>query len=268
VLAAAMAALAPAAAAQNRDASPPSFETSAALIRPTVQPTGPGDVSADVEPADLLRPIEPNHRLDRDRNAFSDPGDGDDLRRFRIEPVPREDRRIREFFEIEPYPHLGWRLGSFILYSELTLSGGWDSNVFYQPSAQSDWLAGIDSETRLVTDWENHALEFRVRNGIGYYRDFPDQGDQQSTYELRGRIDVRRSTNREVVAGRDLAREDANAIDAATPGGGRGDETTDRLTLAANHQFNRLALSLRGGLRETTYDDAPFAAARTSLSAR
>ena len=73
---------------------------------------------------------------------------------------------------------------------------------------------------------------------------------------------MRRSTNLEVVAGRDLAREHANAIDAATPGGGRGDETTDRLILAANHRFNRLSLSLRGGLRETTYDGDPFAAAR------
>jgi hypothetical protein len=229
---------------------------------PTVQPTDPADVSTDVAPADLLRPIEPDHRLEQDRNAFDDPPAGYDPRRFRIEPVPREDRRIREFFEIEPYAPLGWRLGSFIFYSELEVGGGWDSNVFYQPSAQSDWLAEIDSETRLVTDWENHALEFRIRNGIGYYPDLPDQGDQQSTYELLGRIDVRRSTNLEVVAGRDLAREDANAIDAATPGGGRGDETTDRLTLAANHRFNRLSLSLRGGLRETTYDDDPFAAAR------
>ena len=156
---------------------------------PTVQPTSPGDISTDLAPADLLRPIEPDHRFERDRNAFSAPGVGDDPRRFRIEPVPREDRRIREFFEIEPYSHLGWRLGSFILYSELTIGGGWDSNVVYQPSAQSDWLAEIDPETRLVTDWENHALEFRVRNGIGYYRDFPDQGDQQSTYELRGRAE-------------------------------------------------------------------------------
>ena len=90
--------------------------------------------------------------------------------------MPRKDRRTREFFEIEPYAPLGWRLGSFIFYSELEVGGGWDSNVFYQPSARSDWLAELDSETRLATDWDNHALEFRVRNGAGFYRDLTDPG--------------------------------------------------------------------------------------------
>ena len=150
---AALVVLAPLATAQDRDATASSFEDSVALIRPTVQPTGPGDVSTDVAPADLLRPIEPDHRLEQDRNAFNDPAAGYDPRRFRIEPVPREDRRIREFFEIEPYAPLGWRLGSFILYSELEVGGGWNSNVLNQPSAQSDWLAELASETRLVTDW-------------------------------------------------------------------------------------------------------------------
>jgi hypothetical protein len=250
------------AAAQDRYADASSFEASVALIRPTVQPTDPGDVSTDVAPADLLRPIEPDHRLEQDRNAFDDPPAGYDPRRFRIEPVPREDRRIREFFEIEPDAPLGWRLGSFILYSKLEVGGGWDSNVFYQPSARSDWLAELDSETRLVTDWDNHALEFRVRNGAGFYRDFTDQGDAQSTYEFRGRLDVLRSTNLEIVAGHDLVREDANAIDAASLDGTRGNQTVNRVTVAANHRFNRLSLNLRGGLSDTTYEDDPFAAAR------
>ena len=169
-------ALPPVAAAQDRNADASSFEASVALIRPTVQPPAPGDVSTDVAPADLLRPIEPDHRLEQNRNAFDDPPPDYDTRRFRIEPVPRKDRRIREFFEIEPYAPLGWRLGSFIFYSELEGGGGRDSNLFYQPSARSEWLAELDSETRLATDWDNHALEFRVRNGAGFYRDLTDPG--------------------------------------------------------------------------------------------
>ena len=90
----------------------------------------------------------------------------------------------------------------------------------------------------------------------------PTLGDAQSTYEFRGRLDVLRSTNLEIVAGHDLVREDANAIDAASLDGTRGNQTVNRVTVAANHRFNRLSLNLRGGLSETTYEDDPFAAAR------
>jgi hypothetical protein len=43
-------ALAPVAAAQDRNANASSFKASVALIRPTVQPPAPGDVSTDVAP--------------------------------------------------------------------------------------------------------------------------------------------------------------------------------------------------------------------------
>lgn len=225
------------------------------LLRPTVNPEGPGRVAADLPPADRMAPREPDLRLDADRDAFANPPAGYDPRYFRIEPVPREDRRIRDLYEIDPYEQLGWRLGAFILFAELELAAGWDSNVFYEPAARDDALFAVRSEMRLVSTWDNHALEFRMLNGMGYYADFPDQNDAGRTYEVRGRLDVRRSTTLEAVAGRDITREAANAIDAVTAGAGRADVTTDRATLAASHRFNRLGLQLRGGLETTRYED-------------
>ncbi len=116
-------------------------------------------------------------------------------------------------------------------------------------------MAAIDSETRLVSDWDNHALELRMRHAGDFQRDFPGQDDAARTYELRGRLDVRRSTRLEATIGHDTTREEANAIDAAPNAGSRRDVTTDRATVSANHSFNRLSLDLRGGFRNTTYDD-------------
>ena len=243
----------------SASASAPTSQTSD--LRPIVRPE-PGDFSADLKPADRLGPREPDLRLEADRNAFNDPPAGYDSRRFQIEPVPLADRRIRDLFEIEPYEHLGWRLGNFILYSQIEISGGWDSNVFYEPSARADWLAAINSETRLVSDWDNHALELRMRHAGDFHRDFPGQDDAARIYELRGRLDVRRSTKIEATIGRDTTREEANAIDAAPNAGSRRDVTTDRATVSANHSFNRLSLDLRGAFRNTTYDDPAMTPSR------
>ena len=65
---------------------------------PTVQPTSPGDISTDLAPADLLRPIEPDHRFERahgdvgpDQSRGVGTGPGDDLRSPAV-AGPREGR--------------------------------------------------------------------------------------------------------------------------------------------------------------------------------
>lgn len=79
---------------------------------------------------------------------------------------------------MEPYVQLGWRLGSFILFSELEIAAGWNSIVFYEPDARDDLLLSLCSEMRLVLTWDNHALEFRTINGAGFY-DTQDAGTDQ-----------------------------------------------------------------------------------------
>jgi hypothetical protein len=213
--------------------------------------------SADT--ADTLGQLDPDLRMAKDRDAFENPPAGHNPQLFQIEQTqPLRDRRTEQFFENDPFEHIGWRLGSFILFQELEVSPAWDSNVFFQESAQSDWNAAFKSETRLVSNWSNHAVEFRMIQNRTYQREFTSQNSAGQTYELRGRLDVTARTTIEAVGAREIAQESGNSVDnRGSASGDRPDVTTDRLNVTLNHRFNRLSLQLRGGLADTGYGDAP-----------
>ena len=224
-----------------------------------------GDTSplySDLPPADTLAPAEPDLRGQQDRDAFETPRAeappaGYNPGVFQIETLdPAQDRRTRQFFENEPFAQLGWRLGSFVLFQEAEISPAWDSNVFFQPAGRSDWRAVFKSETRLVSDWANHALELRMLQNRSYHATFATENDIDQTYEMRGRIDVTSRTTLEAAVSRSIGQESRNSIDStAGPTGDRADIINDRANLALNHRFNRLTIQLRGSLDETRYDN-------------
>ena len=164
------------------------------------------------------------------------------------------------FFEDEadPFAHVGWRLGAFILFQELEVSPAWDSNVFFEQDARSDWRADFTSETRLVSNWSNHAIEFRTIQDRSFYNNYSSQNDVGQIYELRGRLDITSRTTAEGLVSRTIGQESSNSIDIiGNPTSFRPDVRTDAITGALNHRFNRLSLQLRGGQADTTYERAP-----------
>lgn len=223
----------------------------------------PSSSSANSASDDLARlpenpssQLEPDLRPQRDRDAFENPPAGHDPRFFRIELAPLTDRRTRQFFEAETFPHLGWRFGSFILFQEFEFAPAWDSNVLLSNDPESDWRADFMSETRLVSDWANHALELRMVHNRSYYRALTSENDAEQTYELRGRLDISRRTNIEARGGHEIRQESRNSVDAtATLNTPRSDVVTNRANVTVNHRFNRLSLQLRGGHADTAYDD-------------
>lgn len=212
---------------------------------------------------DTLGSLDPDQRSQRDSDVFARPFAGHDPDAFQIESLnPVRDRRTRAFFEDEtdPFAHVGWRLGSFILFQQLEVSPAWDSNVFFEDNARSDWRADITSETRFVSNWSNHALEFRMLQARSHYRHFTAENDEGQTYELRGRLDVTSRTTAEGLASREIAQESRNSIDiSGNTLTARPDVITDRLTGALNHRFNRLSLQLRGGHQNNSFETATAA---------
>lgn len=224
-----------------------------------------GQSSITEPPNDALGSLDTDQRAQQDRDVFERPFAGNDPEAFQIESLnPVRDRRTRAFFEdqSDPFAHIGWRLGSFILFQELEVAASWDSNVFFDTNPRSDWNGGFDSETRIVSNWSNHALEFRMLHDRDYYSNFSSENGTNQTYELRGRLDITSRTSAEALASREIGQESRNSIDA---GGNstteRPDVTTDRLTAAFNHRFNRLSLQLRGGHAATDYEQRPGDAA-------
>lgn len=201
-------------------------------------------------------PLIEDRRPQRDRDAFESPPAGHDPRYFRIEIAPLEDRRTRQFFETEPFAPLGWRIGSFIFFQELELDPTWDSNVFLGRDARGDTRFDLRSESRLVSDWSNHAIELRMRHDRSYHRRFTRENEAGQVYEVRGRLDITRRTNIEARGAHEIAQESRDSVDAtSTLAADRADVVTNRANVTLNHRFNRLSLQLRGGYADTDYEE-------------
>lgn len=226
-----------------------------------------GDLADPEEKADAQRDDEdgeePATRLDgiagvdirgrEDVAAFVSPPAGYDPLLFQIEALdPVGDRRTRRLYNFEPYDPVGIRLGSFVLFPEVELAGTWSSNVFRAPDAKSDISVAARPSARLVSNWGVHALELRASGAFSSFDRFDSENDHSYLVEARGRLDFLRSTNLQLLVGRELQQESRSAIDANV-GGDRADVTVDRAEASFNHRFNRLSLQVRGSVADWNY---------------
>lgn len=215
------------------------------LVTPMAEEAGVGD------------PALVDQRDPESIGAFEEPPAGHDPLLFQIEDIapsdPRLNRLPRRLFGAEPYDPVGIRIGSFVLFPEVEISGARFSNVFASPNAQSDWALDVAPAGRLVSNWSVHALEFRAAGDFSFYDEYSSENDKGYLLETRGRLDATRRTNLQAVASRQRARESRSAIDASSV----GDPSFVMQDLAAStltHRLNRLSLQLTGTLTDTRYE--------------
>ncbi|MGE0848082.1 MAG: outer membrane beta-barrel protein [Hyphomicrobiaceae bacterium] len=176
---------------------------------------------------------------------------------YTIELNPLTDRRTRELFRNEPYIARGVRIGSFVLFPEAQLGGIATSNVFRATPAIGDRGLEVGANARIVSDWRMHAVEFRASGLASFYDEHPSEDDRAFALEARGRLDLSRRTNMEALVLHQADKDKRGLIDSPGAAAARGNVETDRVALALNHRFNRLALQLRGSI--TDIDFAPVA---------
>jgi len=92
------------------------------------------------------------------------------------------------------YDPPGLRLGSFILYPDLDVTGSFNSNILGQASHPlSDYIVAIQPAVDLKSDWNNNALNFHADGTINKYTEHSDQDYDDYTFSSDGRIDIDRS---------------------------------------------------------------------------
>lgn len=203
--------------------------------------------------------VDPTAIDTRDKDEidlFENPPAGYDPLLFQIEDIDpiSTDRRPARLARFEPYDPVGIRIGSFVYFPEMELSGVSTNNVLSSPEPASDVYASISSVSRLVSNWQTHALELRSTGLYTFHDEFPSEDDRAWGLEARGRIDITKRTNAQGLVSHDVRQEGRSAIDASSAGE-RPDVTTDEAAASLNHRFNRLSLRLRGTHTELDYDN-------------
>lgn len=223
---------------------------------PTQPQDGIVDVGEPLPPEDGTDPITVDTRDADEIALFENPPADVDPLLFQIEDIDpiRDNRAVSRLFRLEPYDPIGIRVGSFMLFPEAEFGGSWYSNVLRSPQASSDAALDLNPSARLVSNWNNHALEFRAEGTFSFFDDFDSDNDKFYTLESRGRLDITRRSNIQALISRDVSQESRSALDASAAGT-RADVTTDRGEVALNHRFNRLSFQFRGSISDFAYGD-------------
>jgi hypothetical protein len=227
------------------------------------------DIGEPQAPEDGTDASTVDTRPAEDVAIFENPPAGFDPLLFQIEDLDpiRDNRATTRLFRQEPYDPVGIRVGSFVLFPELTLGGDWTSNVFRSPNASSDIAFDFLPSARLVSNWTRHALEFRASSGLSFYNENATEDDRSYQLETRGRVDITRRTNVEALLSRDHSLESRSALDANAVGS-RAGVTIDRAEASLNHKFNRLSLQFRSSVTDTSYGDTQNAGVVTDNADR
>lgn len=234
---------------------------------PKVQPVDGIIVQDDRLPTDGIDPNTTDQRTDREADEIEGPPAGHDPRpfaedndqtrdpfAFEIEVDPLLDRRPARFARFEPYDPIGIKVGGFVVFPESEFALTAYDNIFRSSSnVRRDVSFDVRPSIRAVSNWRSHAMEFRATGVSTFHNEFSSEDDRGYLLESRGRIDITRRTNIEMLGSHERNQEQRGSIIAASATGSRANVETDRLAATFNHRFNRLAIQLRGTLTETDY---------------
>lgn len=221
--------------------------------------SAPGDDTAD----GLIDPLQ-------DAEApFAEPGIAEDAvdaaQSDADDPRDRERELVREAAEEAaetlrgPYDPLGIRIGSFLLFPELTTEALYTDNALITTrNAVSDHAVVLTPKLRAHSNWSRHYLEANFSAEQSYYSEFDIQNDNSYDIDLLGRLDVTRRTQLESTFRHERTLEDIDSVSAVEGAADRTPIITTGGTVEGRHRFNRLTASLRGGITEFDYEDVPL----------
>jgi hypothetical protein len=157
-------------------------------------------------------------------------------------------------FALDPFPPIGTRIGSFLLFTTIESDFDYNNNIFASPFKIGDTALEVRPAARLASTWSRHALEFRASGDLSFHDRYPSEDDRAYLVESLGRLDITSFTNLQGFIAHEEAQESRSAINA-TSAGTRPNINVTRVQTAFNHRFNRLTVQLRGGLVDTSYGD-------------
>ncbi|MFM9943411.1 MAG: outer membrane beta-barrel protein [Hyphomicrobiaceae bacterium] len=215
------------------------------------------DAPQPEQPVDGVDPSVVDTRTQEELGPFEvPPGEPtpDDPFATPIEIEPILDRRPARLARFEPFDPVGIRRGGFIIFPEAELSVAALDNLFRSSSnTRRDVALDVRPQVRMVSNWRQHAVEFRASGLSTFHNQFPSEDNRGGSLEARGRIDISRRTNIEAITGYERSQEARGSINAASRLGDRADVDTRKAGLTFNHRFNRLSIQLRGTVTDVDY---------------
>ncbi len=156
----------------------------------------------------------------------------------------------------DPFAPLGIRVGSFLLFPELSAEMVYSDNIFLESANPvSDWALEFTPRLLVLSDWSRHSLTGTISGVRSYYERFESENEETFSAALSGQIDIRRNTNLIVQASYYQNLGDRSDTDFPADSLLRSLERNQDFSVEGNHTFNRVQLTLRGERAKEDFDD-------------
>ena len=214
-------------------------------------------VSEPAAPADGTEAFSGDPRLPEDRAAFLSPPAGYDNLAFQIELDPAADARTQRLARFQPYAPVGVRAGSWVIFPIVESGVTGTTNVYRSSNAKPDLIFDVRPTVLAVSDWQQHAVQFKATALGSAYDRFPAEADRAYAFEARGRLDITRQANIEMLASHSLDQESRFSTFAVTDAAKRTPYTTDKLAAAYNQRIGQVSVQVRSAITGTNYQAVP-----------
>lgn len=173
-----------------------------------------------------------------------------------VPPRPEEEEEEIEQGVVDPYAPLGFRLGSFLLFPQIEGGVTHTDNIFLtNTDAKADTALYYEPALTFNSTWSRHEISGELDARRSYYDKYTSENDDEFRVLLRGRLDIAERSNLKGELERSLTQE--NRDDFGFPEGAvtRANIFTDRAAMEGNHTFNRVTVTLRGGVTQEDYGE-------------
>jgi hypothetical protein len=180
---------------------------------------------------------------------------------------PALPARRRLLPEPDPFAPLGIDAGMFLLRPAVELIGGYDSNPARSAAGKASWYAMLAPELLVNSNWSRHEVSASLRGSYTDYENASDLNRPSLDAKVNGRIDVTPLT-RVDLEGRVIVGTDNPGSPNIQAGLARLPiYTTVGGSAGFGQRFNRLEVTLKGGVDRTAYQQSTFTDGTTASNA-
>lgn len=156
----------------------------------------------------------------------------------------------------DTYAAEGKRIGSFLIFPEVTITGIYSDNPTASvQNGPGDEALEIIPNIVMQSDWARHSLQLQGQITKSYYEELSSENIDEFLVSATGRIDIQNNHFLELQVRKEQTQDSRGDIDNLNSDAELANLDTLFLSAIYNHEWNKTTLRLTGTMTEFDYED-------------
>jgi hypothetical protein len=180
---------------------------------------------------------------------------------------PALPMRRRLLPDQDSFAPTGIDAGTFLLRPAVEMIGGYDSNTARSATSKASWYAVLAPELLINSNWSRHELSANLRGSYTDYENASDLNRPSLDARVNGRIDVTPLTRVDLEGRVIVGTDNPGSPNIQADLSKLPIYTTVGASAGLGQRFNRVEVTLKGGVDRTVYQQSTFTDGTTASNA-